>query len=50
MGIVYGNKCIGSTGLQKGEDIHRLTAKPGYWLSEEYWNKGIMAIVVKAYT
>lgn len=36
------NEAIGSIGLTIQNDIHSLTAELGYWLSEDYWNQGII--------
>ncbi len=33
---------IGAVGLILGNDVHRINAEIGYWLSENYWNQGIM--------
>jgi ribosomal-protein-alanine N-acetyltransferase len=40
---------VGTIGLHRGEDVHRLTAEMGYWLGEEFWGKGIMSEVVPAF-
>ena len=40
---------VGTIGLHRGQDVHRLTAEMGYWLSEEFWGKGIMTEVVRAF-
>jgi RimJ/RimL family protein N-acetyltransferase len=41
---------VGAVGVRTGEDVHRLSAEIGYWLGEEYWNRGITTEVVKAVT
>lgn len=38
---------IGSIGVTRKDNIHRLTAEMGYYIGEEYWGKGIMTKVVK---
>ena len=45
--IVYDGKAVGSIGVYRKENIHRLTAELGYYLAEEYWGKGIMTEAVK---
>ena len=40
--ITADNKVIGSIGVFRQENIHRQTAELGYYISEEYWGKGIM--------
>lgn len=40
---------VGTIGLHRGEDVHRLTAEMGYWLGEEFWGKGIMSEAVPAF-
>jgi RimJ/RimL family protein N-acetyltransferase len=40
---------VGTIGLHRGEDVHRLSAEMGYWLGEEFWGKGIMSEVVPAF-
>ena len=41
---------VGGIGLKPGEDIHRHNAEIGYWLGEEYWNRGITTEAVIAVT
>ncbi len=45
--ITADNKVIGSIGVFRQENIHRRTAELGYYISEEYWGKGIMTEAVK---
>lgn len=45
--ITVDNKVIGSIGVFRQENIHRQTAELGYYISEEYWGKGIMTEAVK---
>ncbi len=45
--ITADNKVIGSIGVFRQENIHRQTAELGYYISEEYWGKGIMTEAVK---
>ena len=41
-------EAIGGVGFLIGRDIARMTAEMGYWLSEEYWGRGIATRVVAA--
>jgi len=50
LGICYNNECIGVIGVVFNNGINCKTADFGYWLSELYWNKGIMQKSVKAFT
>ncbi|MCM1498145.1 MAG: GNAT family N-acetyltransferase [Clostridium sp.] len=45
--VTADNKVIGSIGVFRQENIHRQTAELGYYISEEYWGKGIMTEAVK---
>lgn len=38
---------IGSIGVFRKENVHRLTAEMGYWIAEAYWGKGIVTKAVK---
>ena len=40
--IVYEDRVVGGIGFTMRDDINRLSAEIGYWLAEEYWNRGIM--------
>ena len=44
--ITVGNMVIGSIGIFRQSNIHRLTAELGYYIAEEYWGKGIMTEAV----
>jgi RimJ/RimL family protein N-acetyltransferase len=39
---------VGAIGLRPGDDVHRFSAEIGYWLGEEYWNRGIATEAVIA--
>jgi RimJ/RimL family protein N-acetyltransferase len=39
--IEYGGIAIGGVGFLLGRDIARISAEMGYWLSEEFWGRGI---------
>lgn len=41
---------VGAIGIRPGEDVHRLSAEIGYWLGEDYWNRGIATEAVKSVT
>ena len=45
--IATEEEAIGTIGLMLGTDVHRFTAELGYWLAEQFWNKGIMTSAVK---
>ena len=46
--ITIDNHIIGGIGLHPMDDVYRYNAELGYWLSEQYWNRGIMTKTVKA--
>ena len=46
--IEYGGEAVGGVGFQMGRDIARISAEMGYWLSEEYWGRGIATRAVTA--
>lgn len=48
--IAAEKEAIGCIGLQLGADVHRRTAELGYWLSEQFWDHGIMTEAVIAFT
>ena len=51
--IVVNDEAVGAIGLHLQMDIYKKTVELGYWLGEDFWNKGIMSSAVKevlAYT
>jgi [ribosomal protein S5]-alanine N-acetyltransferase len=48
--IIADNKVAGNIGIIPKEDIHRINAEIGYFLSEKYWGRGIACRAVKALT
>jgi RimJ/RimL family protein N-acetyltransferase len=41
---------VGAIGVRPGEDVNRFSAEIGYWVGEEYWNRGIATEAVQAVT
>jgi [ribosomal protein S5]-alanine N-acetyltransferase len=39
-------KAVGAIGLHLQHDEHRMNAELGYWLGENYWNKGIISSAI----
>jgi len=48
--IIAEGAIVGNIGILTKEDIHRKNAEIGYFLSDQYWGKGIAARAVKAVT
>jgi [ribosomal protein S5]-alanine N-acetyltransferase len=48
--IAVAGEAVGGIGLILGQDIDRRSAEIGYWLSEEYWGRGIATEAVQALT
>jgi RimJ/RimL family protein N-acetyltransferase len=48
--IVVDEFAVGAIGVHPGDDVHRYSAEIGYWLGEEYWNRGIVTEAVVAMT
>ena len=47
LAIVVQEKTVGGIGLVLQKDVERISAEIGYWLGENYWNKGIMTEAIK---
>lgn len=45
--IIFEDEYVGNIGLQLGEDVYRMSGELGYFLGEEYWNRGIMSRAVR---
>ncbi|KAB1439811.1 GNAT family N-acetyltransferase [Candidatus Galacturonibacter soehngenii] len=45
--ITINDKAVGSIGVFRKDNIHSQTAEMGYYISEEYWGKGIGTDAVK---
>jgi len=45
--ITVDNIAVGSIGVFREDNVHRLTAEMGYYVAEEYWGKGVMTEAVK---
>ena len=41
---------VGGIGFELGQDIYRHSAEIGYWLGEEFWNRGMMTAIVRAFS
>ncbi|NLI92309.1 MAG: GNAT family N-acetyltransferase [Peptococcaceae bacterium] len=48
--IVIKDQAVGGISFESQGDIFRRSAEIGYWLGEDYWNKGVMTEAVKAIT
>ena len=46
--VEFGGEAIGGIGFKLGLDVARLTAEMGYWLSEDYWGRGLTTRAVSA--
>lgn len=45
--VTVKDRAVGSIGIFRQGNIHRLTAELGYYLAEEYWGRGIMTEAVR---
>lgn len=50
LAITIDDRFIGGIGLSPGFDIHRVSAEVGYWLGEEFWDRGIAACALRGFT
>lgn len=48
--IEVNEEAVGGIGLVPRDDIYRCGAEIGYWLSEDYWGRGVMTEAVRATT
>ena len=48
--ITVDDRAVGTIGAFRGNNIHRQTAELGYYLAEEYWNRGIVTDAVRQLT
>lgn len=49
LAITEDNRLIGMMGYIPQDDVYRLTAEFGYWVSEKYWGQGIATASIKAF-
>jgi len=45
--IEYKGEYVGNIGLVVGNDVYRMTAELGYFVGEDFWNKGIASQAIK---
>jgi len=45
--ITVDDVAVGSIGVFRKDNVHRLTAEMGYYVAEEYWGKGVTTEAVK---
>jgi ribosomal-protein-alanine N-acetyltransferase len=50
LAITYDGEAIGGIGISPGIDVFRKTAEIGYWLSENFWGRGIATEALKLMT
>jgi [ribosomal protein S5]-alanine N-acetyltransferase len=46
--IEFGGEAVGGVGFLVGRDIARMSAEMGYWLSEDFWGRGMATRAVSA--
>lgn len=47
--IAVNDKIIGTIGMNLQTDIHRVGAEIGYWISENYWQQGILTATLQSF-
>jgi len=47
LAIAIDGKAVGGVGIVPQQDVERISAEIGYWLGEQYWNKGMMTEAVR---
>lgn len=50
LAIEFEGLAVGGIGLVFKQDVYRRSAEIGYWLGEDFWNRGIATRAVKALT
>lgn len=45
--IVVDGKAVGGVGIIPLNDVERYSAELGYWIGEDYWNRGIMGEAIR---
>jgi [ribosomal protein S5]-alanine N-acetyltransferase len=48
--IELDGQAVGGIGLELLADVERVSAELGYWLGEDYWNRGVMTEAVREVT
>jgi RimJ/RimL family protein N-acetyltransferase len=48
--IAVDGDAVGGIGFTLREDVERVSAEIGYWLGEQYWNRGITTEALRAVT
>ena len=48
--IAVSGEAVGGIGFEVKTDVERFSAEVGYWLGEEFWNRGICTGFLKAVT
>jgi len=49
LAIEVDGQAVGGIGIVRGVDIERVSAELGYWLSEEYWGRGIVTEAIRKF-
>lgn len=50
LAIRLNGQLIGTIGITPGSDIHKNQTELGFWIGQQYWNKGIMSACIKSYS